>query len=93
MSKLRVWHIPQVPMNPFYVPVETPEEAIKILDVLADYDLFQLEHNIKPDYCSTQGLQEWDEEEQDWLEWNTEDGLEIREYAEKVRNGSNRDDS
>lgn len=93
MSKLRVWHIPQVPMKPFYVPVETPEEAIKILDVLADYDLFQLEHNIKPDYCSIQGLQEWDEEEQDWLEWSTEDGVEIREYADEVRNGSNRDDS
>lgn len=79
-TKLRVWHIPQIPCRPFYVPVSTPEEAIKILDVLANYDLFQLENNIKPDYSNAQGLEEWIEAEQDWLEWNSEDGLEIKEY-------------
>lgn len=81
--KLRVWHIPQIPSKAFHVPVSCPEEAIKILNVLADYDLFQLENNIKPDYSSAQGLEEWDETEQDWIEWNSEDGLEIREYEER----------
>lgn len=32
MSKLRVWHIPQVPMKAFHVDVETSEEAIKVLN-------------------------------------------------------------
>lgn len=79
-TKLRVWHVPQIPCRTFYVPVSTPEEAIKILDVLANYDLFQLENNIKPDYSNAQGLEEWSEAEQDWLEWNSEDGLEIKEH-------------
>lgn len=55
-TKLRVWHIPQMPCKSFHVPVSSPGEAIKILGVLADYDLFQFENHIKPDYSSAQGL-------------------------------------
>ena len=84
MSKLRVWHIPQVPMKAFYVEVETPEEAIKVLDILADYDLFQFENRVKPDYCNAQGLEEWDEQEGEWYEWYSEDGLGIKEYREEL---------
>lgn len=80
--KLRVWHILQIPCKPFHVPVSSPDEAIKILGVLADYDLFQFENHIKPDYSSAQGLEEWDEAEQEWVEWNSDDGLDIREYTE-----------
>ena len=56
MSRLRVWHIPQVPMKAFHVEVETTEEAVKVLNILADYDLFQYENRVKPDYCNMQGL-------------------------------------
>ena len=72
MNKLRVWWIPQIPMESFYVPVETPEEGKKILDVLASYDLFQLQHNVKPDFSNTGGLQIWNEDEQDWEDWYME---------------------
>lgn len=27
-------------------------EAKKVMDILAAYDLFQLENNIKPDFCN-----------------------------------------
>lgn len=81
-AKLRVWHVPQIPCKSFYVPVSSPDEAIKILGILADYDLFQFKNHIKPDYSSAQGLQEWDEAEQEWVEWNSDDGLDIREYTE-----------
>lgn len=84
MEKLRVWHIPQVPMKAFHVDVETLEEAIKVLNILADYDLFQYENRVKPDYCNMQGLEEWCEEENDWCEWYDEDGRDIREYAEEL---------
>lgn len=84
MSKLRVWHIPQVPMKAFYVDVETPEEAIKVLDILAHYDLFQFENRVKPDYCNAQGLEEWDEQEGEWYEWCNEDGENIKEYRDKT---------
>lgn len=58
--KLRVWHIPQVPMQPFLVEVPTFEEAVRLRDALASYDLFQYENNIKPDYCNASGIQVFD---------------------------------
>ena len=51
MTKLRVWHNCQVgAVKNFYVEVESIEQAWKILNTLWDYDLFQYENNIKPDY-------------------------------------------
>ena len=71
----RVWWIPQVPMNPFYIPVRTTEEAVKILDTLAKYDLFQLANNIKPDYSNAGGLEVFEDGE--WCEWCDEEGADI----------------
>lgn len=53
----RVFWIPQIPMEPFHVPVDTIAEGRWLVDVLANYDLFQLRHNIKPDYCNVGGVQ------------------------------------
>lgn len=73
MSKLRVWHIPQVGCKAtLHVPVETIEEGKKVMDILACYDLFQLENRIKPDYCNVSGLQIFNEEEQEWENWTLE---------------------
>ena len=87
MSKLRVWWIPQIGINEtFYVPVNTAEEGKKLLDTLATYDAFQLQNNVKPDYCNIGGLQIFDEEENEWCDWYIEtddfyyDNLE--EYCE-----------
>lgn len=77
---LFVWHIPQIPMKPFHVPVDSPEEAIKILNVLAFYDMFQYENNIKPDYSNAQGLNVFEDGE--WTEWCSPNGEEIDDYAE-----------
>lgn len=81
-SKLRVWWIPQVPMTPFRVPVASVEEGVKIMDVLALYDLFQLAHNIKPDYSNAGGLDVWNEADRDWESWEDEETGEDdpREY-------------
>lgn len=81
--KLRVWHIPQIPMKPFHIEVSSIEEAWKILNVLWDYDLFQYENHVKPDYSNASGLEYWDETEQDWIEWYDEEtDCNIREYFE-----------
>lgn len=56
---LQVWWVPQVPMNAFEVDVSSVQEAVKVMDVLADYDMFQYENNIKPDYCNAGGLRRW----------------------------------
>lgn len=86
IGDLRVWHIPQVPGKPFFVPVESPGEAAKILAVLAEYDAFQYEHNIKPDYSNAAGLEVLEEPiegDDGWHEWYDEDGFDIDEWAEE----------
>ena len=71
--KVRVWWIPQVPMEPFQVEVPDIKTAQLICDVLADYDDFQFKKKIKPDYCSTGGIEifengEWVGIDEDELE-------------------------
>lgn len=87
MNKLRVWWIPQVgACDCFYIPVSTPEEGKKVMDILAAYDLFQLNKNIKPDFCNAGGLEVWNEEEQDWCDWYMETEYDyfddVDEYCE-----------
>ena len=64
---LKVWWIPQVPMEPFEVPVKTAEEGAALLNVLAEYDAFQFIKKVKPDYCNSGGLMEFDGS--DWEDW------------------------
>jgi hypothetical protein len=77
IGALRVWHVPQVPGKAFHVSVASPKEAKKILDTLANYDLFQLKHRIKPDYCNAGGLERYDagngDGEPGWCEWCDEE--------------------
>jgi hypothetical protein len=85
-GSLRVWHIPQVPGKCFYVHVDKTQElpvtrAVEILKILANYDLFQYEGKIKPDYCNAQGLQVFEGGE--WVEWMDEDGNEISDIMRR----------
>jgi hypothetical protein len=59
---LRVWWIPQIPGKPFFVKVHSFVDGLWLQSVLADYDQFQLDNNIKPDYCNVGGLQRYSEE-------------------------------
>lgn len=52
---------------------ESIEEAKKILEVLANYDLFQYDNNIKPDYANAGGIYVWDEEDEEWVDYDEED--------------------
>lgn len=80
-GQMRIWHIPQIgaEVPTFYVGVETLKEASKLLNVIWDYDNFQHENKIKPDFCNASGLQVYDGKE--WEEWEGEiDG----EYFEEI---------
>ena len=57
VGDLVVWHIPQVPMKSFYVKVDSWEQAVQVQDLLAYYDQFQYDNNIKPDYANVSGIQ------------------------------------
>jgi hypothetical protein len=74
---LKVWWIPQVAMKAFEVPVNTVAEAKLLLKTLADYDIFQFENKVKPDYCNTGGLVIFDAKENEWIDWENEDGDSI----------------
>ena len=78
-QQLRVWHIPQIPGKPFLVHVTSIYEAVKVMGILANYDIFQYDNNIKGDYANAQGLSEYvenydGEDNSGWLDWCTEDG-------------------
>lgn len=75
---LQVWWVPQVPMKPFCVQVADVALGAKILAVLADYDAFQLDNNIKPDYCNAGGLRRWCDDSDGegtpgWEDWYDEE--------------------
>lgn len=53
--RYRVWWIPQIPMEAFRVDVESAEQGEWLMSVLADYDQFQYDHNVKPDYSNVGG--------------------------------------
>lgn len=88
--KLRVWWNPQVGActDSFYIPVKTPEEGKKIMDVLAYYDCYQMNQNVKGDYCNTGGLEIFNEEEGEWEDfyYENEDVYceDVDEYVEQV---------
>ena len=93
-QKLRVWHIPQVPGKPFHVETDSLQEAFKIKNALADYDLFQYENNVKGDYANANGIEMWDESltdqdlvdmelEDRWVNWFYEDDNEYFDDPEE----------
>lgn len=71
-------------MKHFFVEVKDLEEAKLIFNTLANYDLFQYKNHIKPDYSNATVLEEYDEEDKEWVSWfNEESGLDdIDEYFE-----------
>lgn len=91
IGQLKVWHIPQVPMKPFEVFVDSVEKGVKVMNILADYDIFQFENKVKPDYSNAQGLMvlvnvvngipEWE----DWYDEETgiDDPEEYLEYCKQ----------
>ena len=68
---LRIWWIPQIPGEPFYVNVKDLEQAELIYNTLTDYDIFQYANRIKPDYSNTGDLEVYEGGE--WADWYDEE--------------------
>lgn len=79
---LRIYHIPQVGSDGVFCK-EVPDvhTAIKMLDILAYYDLRLLELKLRSDFSNCQGLEVFEENE--WVEYNDSEGFDINE----IRNG------
>lgn len=80
---LRVSHIPQVPMQPFVWPVSSREMGEDMMKALAAYDMFQLEHKIKPDFSSVQWLEVFANGE--WVDLDDYDLEKAEELPEPER--------
>jgi len=67
-SKFAVVHYPQIQCRPYVIDIDNIKEAIRIKDILCNYDLFQYENKIKPDYANMSIIQCYDEEEKEWYD-------------------------
>lgn len=70
-TKYKVWWIPQVPGEAFEVAVDSPEDGARVMRILANYDLFQLNNRIKPAYANAGGLSVFEDGE--WVDWYDEE--------------------
>lgn len=84
---LKIWWIPQVPMKAFTFRVPDLRTAQQMLDVLAQYDLFQWRNDVKPDYSNAGGLQVFEDGE--WTDWYSEDGDDFDEVINLQPKGVN----
>ena len=66
--------------EPYRREVSSPEEAKTMIDAIADFVNTKVDEGVFPDHCSTAGLEEYDEEENDWVTWYDEDGLDLDEH-------------
>lgn len=81
-KKLRLIHIPQVGDEArFIVDVEDLEEAIRIANLLAYYDIMQFECNIKPDYSNATYLEIYNEESEKWDYYYDDNGRSFDEIS------------
>lgn len=86
MSDLRIYfHI--LGTRPYHQVVSSPEEAKLVIDSIADFVNFQINNGVFPDHCNTAGLEEWDDEEQDWVTWYDEEGLDLDVHFDMLNEG------
>lgn len=80
---LRVWWIPQVPMEAFHRAVPDLATAKCLLDALAYYDMFQYKNHVKPDYSNAGGVEVFCDGE--WQDWYDDDGNDFDAWVEAAR--------
>lgn len=82
MKKLRIYYI-ILGTDSYYQEVSSPEEAKLVIDAIADFLNAKVADGTFPDHCSAAGLEEWDAETQDWVEWYDEDGNDLDAHFEE----------
>lgn len=66
--------------KPYYKEVSSVEEAKVVIDAISDFVNTKVDEGVFSDHCSTAGLEEYDEEEKDWVTWYDDNGLDFNEY-------------
>lgn len=78
-EKLRVWHNSCFGESPFIFEVCSVDQAKEIIKLLQKYDNYQC-HVRGDEYfivANASGLELWDENASEWIEWSDEDGNDI----------------
>lgn len=74
---LRVWYIPQVPMQPYIVDIPRREGASDeaymqgaafVLDAIIGLSIFEFENHVKPDYSDATGIERFEDGEWSYVE-------------------------
>jgi hypothetical protein len=89
---LAVWHKPhrdeQIEVEgTFYVTVRSPEQALEVLEILQEYDIFQFHNKVKLEYTGCSGLMIFLEDQ--WREWYSDAGYDIHEWYPGVESKGN----
>lgn len=82
MQELRVWWIPNPPRKPFYFPVISVMEGIRIYSALMKYDLY-----LGKLITDNAGGLEVKEQFGKWEEYYNEDGDDISEIVKNNKGG------
>ncbi len=77
MSDLRVWNVVNPPSRALHFPVDSPDEAIAIINKLTDVQLRD-----KSVISNAFGLEVFEDGE--WTEWYSDVGEDIMELADEV---------
>lgn len=78
MKKLRVYNYVNLGSGVVhYTEVSNPAEGLAIINALASFQLPLADSVIS---SNAFGLEEWDEEEQEWYDWADEEGLRDTDY-------------
>lgn len=86
LVKYRVWHSPTGEKSDcFYTRVKDISEGYLIMKVLATYDLFKFLNNFQKHYRTSSGFEYFDLNEKKWVEWKDENGLNIEEHFENLK--------
>ena len=67
----------------YYKEVSSAEAAKLMIDAIAQFVNFEVDNGAFPDHCSTAGLEEYDEDDDEWYDWYDEDGYDFDEHFEK----------
>lgn len=59
IGQIRVWHEPKISGERFTILAKNPAEAMKFLDIIADYDIFLTDKNIREEYSNNSGFEVW----------------------------------
>ena len=79
MNKLRIYYC-ILGTETYHEEVSSVEEAKAKIDSIARFVNSKVEEGVFPDHCSTAGLEEYDEDDNEWYDWYDEDGNDFNDH-------------